>query len=152
MTEVPFVGFSVGIIRDKWKTICQVWRRFYSNWKCTAHKGQLSKCDEKMVLILFLCWYLSRPIRMGLNSARIFKVSFTESFGSVIHHKTGKWKVTHKNSGGFCDQIVVTFTRNIGLSSNYLFPMWESHETYQNEFINIQKWTRITFKYDNLIK
>ena len=108
------------------------------------------ECDEKMVLILFLCWDFSRPIRMGLNSARIFKVSFRQRIGTIIHHKTGKWKVTHKNSGGFCDQIVVTFTRNIGFSSNYLFPMWESHETYQNEFINIQKCTRITFKYDNL--
>ena len=148
MTEVPFVGFFVGIIRDKWKTICQLWRRFYSNSKCTAHKGQLSNVMKRWF------WYFFSVgiFQNGFEFCRIFTVSFRESFGSIIHHKTGKWKVTHKTSGGFCDQIVVTFTRNIGFSSNYLFPMWESHETYQNEFINIQKWTRIRFKYDNLTK
>ena len=150
MTEVPFVGFSVGIIRDKWNFVnfgdvsllIGILQRTKANYPMWWKDG----FDTFSLLVFF------QANQNGFELCRIFKVSFKESFGSIIHHKTGKWKVTHKTSGGFCDQIVVTFTRNIGLSSNYLFPMWESHETYQNEFINIQKWTRITFKYDNLTK
>ena len=51
--EGPFGGFSVGNLRDKWKTICQLWRRFYSNWKCTAHKGQLSNVMKRWFWYFF---------------------------------------------------------------------------------------------------